>query len=101
MAFDVCGLDEDSVNTTNLWHRVSFMEMEYDKAHIDLCLPYALKYKIMNTIPPEDLGMLAAFKVHDAIYGHAVNRDRLHESGTSYHEWLKNIITEAIRSRMQ
>lgn len=75
--------------------------MEYEKSHIDACLPYAIEYKKMNAPAPDRLAMFAAFKVHDAIYGHGVSRDRLHpESGKTYHEWLKSIIADSIRGEL-
>ena len=72
----------------------------YDKQLIDQCLPYAREFLAWNTPSVDRIAMLAAFAIHDAIYGHGVKRDRRHESGKSYHEWLKGIVADAIRVEM-
>jgi len=75
---------------------VAFDGKTYDKDYITYCLPYAQYFAKINKPDIDRLAMLAAFEVHDAIYGSGVSRDRAHESGSSYHEWLKGIIKRAI-----
>lgn len=72
----------------------------FDKEHIVHCIPYARYYAEQNRPKTERIAMFAAFEIHDAIYGKNVSRDRSHESGKSYHEWLKGIIYDAIVGQM-
>lgn len=72
----------------------------YDKQTIIQCLPYAKHYADINKPSADRVAMFAAFAIHDAIYGHGVARDRQHESGKSYHEWLKGIVHDAITNEM-
>lgn len=74
--------------------------MEFKEEHINHCTAYARYYAELNRPKPERIAMLAAFAVHDAIYGFNVQPDRRHESGKSYHEWLKGIIYNAIADEM-
>lgn len=76
---------------------------ELDAIHkrISDSLPYARRYAEANKPSVERIAMLAAFEIHDAIYGHSVSRDRVHESGKSYHEWLKGIVRDAIAGELK
>lgn len=69
----------------------------YDKDYINHCLPYARYFAEINKPSVDRIAMMAAFAIHDAIYGDSVSRDRRHESGKSYHEWLSDIVKKALK----
>lgn len=73
----------------------------YDKELIIHCLPYARHFASINKPSVDRVAMIASFAIHDAIYGRGVSRDRRHESGKSYHEWIKGIVRDAITGELE